>query len=371
MNCFILILFNVVFFVCNFYPKHIFEISSPLFVFSIALNIVFYIAFFCFLSIVFKRNKTPFSNNVFSPLETFSERLCIKPILMLLATQIIFDIVYIVLSQTIKQYCIYFADIFTLAQWIIIYCVFTKKQKNIFNNKKSIVITAIILFSLLIFSIYGDILINKSFVEYSNKYAADSSLLLTATKNLDFIFQLKNLVFDILIGVVLLLSHSLFLKEKSATEDKRIVKTIIRFLVCIFVAILLVLLKALIMPYNSLSGFDIKGDNTTLYEDRNDFYANTEILTVKRGKDIVFQTTKNEIYYNKNLVAEFLTVDGKSANSTEINGNQMMIIDCFEDKTINGVDVKIYKDIAVCYIKDGKPTVILCDGETDYNTVIH
>lgn len=366
MNYLILILFNISFFVCNLYPKHIFEIGSALSVVSIVLNIVFYIAFFLFLSVAFKRNKTPFS-----PLETFSENLCIKPILILIATQILFDISYIVLSQAIKQYSIYFADIFTFTQWIFIYFVFTRKQKNIFNNKKFFIISAVVLITLLIASMYGNILINKSFEECSNKYAYDTALLLTATKNLDFVFQLKNLIFDNLIGIVLLFSHSLLLKENSETEDKKIVKTLIRFFTCIFVAILLVFLKASIMPYNSLTGFNIKGDDTTVYEDKNDFYANTEILTIKRGKDMVFQTTKNKIYYNKELVIEFTTVDGMSATSTEINGNQMTIIDCFEDKTINGIEFKIYKNTAICYVEDGKPTVVLCEKVSDLNDIIH
>ncbi len=370
MNYLALILFNIVFFICNLYPKHIFEIGSALSVISIALNIVFYIAFFWFLSVVFKRNKTLFSSNTFSPLETFSEKLCIKPILILFATQIFFDIAYIVLSQTIKQNCIYFADIFTLAQWIIIYCVYTKKQKNIFSSKKSFVIIAIVLFVLLSISMYGNILINNFFIEYSNKYDPFSYLLLTATKNLDFVFQLKNLFFDTLIGILLLLSHSLLLKEKSETEDKKIAKTIIRFSVCVFVAMLLVFLKTLIMPNNSLTGYNVKGDNTSVYEDRNDFYANTEILTIKRGKDMVFQTTKNKIYYNKTLVKEFITVDGMNATSTEINGNQMTIIDCFEDKTINGVDIKVYKNMAVCYVKEGNPMVVICDTDIDLSNDI-
>ncbi len=370
MNYLALILFNIVFFICNLYPKHIFEIGSALSVVSIALNIVFYIAFFWFLSIVFKRNKTLFSNNTFSPLETFSEKLCIKPILTLFATQIFFDIAYIVLAQTIKQNCIYFADIFTLAQWIVIYCVYTRKQKNIFSSKKSFVIISIALIALLSTSMYGDILINKSFIECSDKYEPFSYLLLTATKNLDFVFQLKNLFFDTLIGIVLLFSHSLLLKEKSEIVDKRIVKTIIRFSVYVFVAILVVFLKILIVPYNSLTGYNIKGDNTTVYEYKNDFYANTEILTIKRGTDVVFQTTNNKIYYNKVLVKEFITVDGMSANSTKINGNQMTIIDCFEDKAINGVDAKIYKNMAVCYVKEGKPMVVLCDTEINSSDAI-
>lgn len=38
MSYLALILFNIVFFICNIYPKHIFEIGSALSVISIALN---------------------------------------------------------------------------------------------------------------------------------------------------------------------------------------------------------------------------------------------------------------------------------------------------------------------------------------------
>ncbi len=374
MNYFMLIFFNIVFFMCNQYPKHILEFNSWLSVAAVLLNTACYFVFFLALSIMFKRNKTPlFSKYIFSPLENVWQKLCIKEISVLFITQMVFDIAYILLSHKFEQYGNYFADAFTLAQWIIIYCVFTYKQKSLWGNKKIAAISALALGVLLMTSMYGNAVIDKAFLEYGDKYASLDQIMSTVKMNLAFIFQLKNLLLDCLIGVVLLIAHSLMSGSSDKKDDERernkISFAVFKIMTCVIFALLIFFVNYTLMPYNAITKTDVYGGIRPA-GNKAVFNASSRELTVERGGEAVFNAVRHTIIYSGKKLKSFTTLDGDAPNGFVIEGNSIVVLDPFEEKTINGFEIKIYHDMAACYIKDGKPVVVLFEDEAELYKMI-
>lgn len=365
INVISLVLFNTMFFVCNIFPKHIIEINSPLSVFPILFNLLFYLFFSVFLTISITTNKNFFSKYVFLSLGNFNKSFLIKRIVGVFLTQIISDIILILSTPILSEYAILMHDFLTIATWIIIYNICATKENNMFYKKKAYII--IILSVILVAVSY---LINFKIIEaYSftvDKYYVYSTQAKIRIGNLDFLFQLKNFMLDTFIGILLVISHNLLNKTNKDKEDRIVVKQIIRSFFLILIALLLMRIKYLLVPTNCLNDINIKGDKTESYTQTNRFIANTEVISVSRigynhTKNPVYSKTKNQLYYNGNIISEFYTDDNTSSFSYEIQGNKMTMHDAFQ-RIDNETETYLYKNYAICFLQDNKPIVVQADS---------
>ena len=125
-NCLLLFLLNIVYLLCNTYPKHIIEISNMYSVFSVIFNVLFYSILSLLIIISVDKNKMLFSSNIFSPVEKILRRFRIKKILFLIIYQIIIDIILMSMSTLLDKNVLYLIDFLTVVQWIGLYFISTK-----------------------------------------------------------------------------------------------------------------------------------------------------------------------------------------------------------------------------------------------------
>ena len=131
VNVLTLLLLNIVFFVCNIYPKHIIEINNPV---SIAFNLIYYILFALFLIISINKNKNIFSEYIFFSLEKNRWKPILIRILLICGIKISFDIIILFLPLVLNENTVYLSDIFTVLLWIAFYGICASKEENVFRK---------------------------------------------------------------------------------------------------------------------------------------------------------------------------------------------------------------------------------------------
>ena len=372
INGLILLLLNFSYFICNFYPKHLLEFNGVLSIVGVVLNLVFYFIFALFLIIVFNKNKNPFSENIFSPLETFWQKIKIKKIALIIAAKIVFDILKLSLSGVLGKNVLYFIDFSTIALWIIFYNICVTKESNIFLKKPLLtgfaLLTVFALSTVTNLSIIGE---NNLLSEKNNLF---SEYLNVETNNLDFIFQIKNFALDTLLGLIFIVAHSLLNKGTEKKHRSSWTVLITRIMILALSAFAIAFIKLLVFPYSSISGFGISTTENTSMVKTDSFSSNTKISYVSRvGADrtdqIVFSRTRDEIYYNGDLILTFMSNDNDGANSYKMNGNQIIIEDRFEKFNCENVDFYVYKNRVVCFLDGDKPMAVPfnCAENVSYN----
>ena len=298
INGLILLLLNFSYFICNFYPKHLLEFNGVLSIVGVVLNLVFYFIFALFLIIVFNKNKNPFSENIFSPLETFWQKIKIKKIALIIAAKIVFDILKISLSSVLGKNVLYFIDFSTIALWIIFYNICVTKESNIFLKKP--LLTGIALLTVFALSTVTNLSIIGEHNILLEKYNLFSEYLTVETNNLDFIFQIKNFALDTLLGLIFIVAHSLLNKGTEKKHRSSWTVLITRIMILALSAFAIAFIKLLVFPYSSISGFGISTTENTSMVKTDSFSSNTKISYVSRvGADrtdqIVFSRTRDEI----------------------------------------------------------------------------
>lgn len=135
-NVIVFILLNTLYYICNYFPKHIIEFSSWKSLFGIFLNFIFYILFFSIIIIIFKKDKTVFCQDLFNPSLSFKEKIEIKLLFKLLCIQIAIDFVYSFSTLYLTKYSGFVASFLTLIGWLAFYLVTTHKKHNLTASKK-------------------------------------------------------------------------------------------------------------------------------------------------------------------------------------------------------------------------------------------
>ena len=312
INGLTLVLLNFSYFICNFYPKHLLEFNGVLSIVGVLLNLVFYFIFALFLIVVFNKNKNPFSENIFSPLETFWQKIKINKIALVIASKLVFDILKLSLSGVLGKNALHFIDFSTIALWIIFYNICVTKESNVFLKKP--LLTGIALLTVFALSTVTNLSIIGEHNILSEKYNLFSEYLNVETNNLDFIFQIKNFALDTLLGLIFIVAHSLLNKETEKKHRSSRTVLITRIMILALSAFAIVFIKLLVFPYSTISGFGISTTENTSMVKTDSFSSNTKISYVSRvGADrtdqIVFSRTRDEIYYNGDLILTFMSND--------------------------------------------------------------
>lgn len=368
-NTIIIILLNIVYYICNYYPKHIIEFSSWKSLLGILLNFIFYILFFSIIIIVFKKDKTVFSSNLFNPFLSFKERFEIKLLFRLLSIQIVIDLVYSISSLYLTKYSGFIATVLTLIGWSAFYFVTTHKKHNLTDSKKHFVLTLAICSIFFVISIYFDYKILNSFNTDTARYQINSLVLQNTLTNLDYFLNLKNFIFDTIIGVALVILHFLSVNTESVNEDngtsgRKFVVFSIRVAVLIVLALILTCVRYLIFPYSALNTTEKLASTSKHYITDDSFYASSDCIKISRineynNEKAAFQKTTIKIYCNRTELCT-ISVDGfYKLYDSSISGNQMTMNDKFTEYEITGQQVFVLEDLAICYHENSIPKVVL------------
>ena len=369
INILCLVLLNTVYFTCNTFPKHIVEISSPLSALAVVFNLIFYMISALFLIVAVNKNKNFFSGDVFPQGEKFLRKIQFKKILLICAVQVLFDIIVFVLSMPLNDAALYIYDVATVLSWIVIYSICATKEQNILRRNKGFIV-AIVLVAVTALSFYGNYEILKELSLAMDRYQFGSAQLQGTIDNLDFMFSVKSFVLDTVVGLTLIVSHSLFNRTDKVKEELRASKQIIRSLTLIVLALLAIGAKTLIFPYSCIKGIDTRSSKTKSFSPSDSFAADTETTVITRVGDgfqaqKVFQKTNNKIFYNGIFVLEYVSNDAVSANSYSTNGNEIIIEGPFEKMTAGDVEFSLYKNEVICFLQNGKPTAVYFGNASD------
>lgn len=368
-NCLLLFLLNIVYLLCNTYPKHIVEISNMYSVFSVIFNLLFYSILSLLIIISVDKNKMLFSNNIFSPVEKVFRRFRIKKILFLIICQIIIDVVLMSMSMLFDENALYLFDFSTVVQWIVFYFVSAKRENNIFLKKSVVVIMLSILMLFAISSVLNFVII-KNYDAIFDKYSTTSGIFATSIKNLDFIFQIKNFLLDTAIGFLIFTIH--FLSNGIYRKKCKFSTKIIQVGTLIIFSFILICVKSILFPYSSFNGINISTSETKHNYPMDQFYASTQTIEISRKNidyknNVVFQVTKNRLFFNGQCIFEYVTNDNINANNYVKNGNVIVVNDCFEELDANGNVVLLYKDKVACYVYNNTPIVLYSEDKSNIN----
>ncbi len=376
-NVLVLIMLNVSFWVCNLYPKHIVEINGSFSVLAIVINLIFYLLFSLFLFFSIDKEKDLFSVDSFSPHEKFSKKIELKRILLICATQILFDIIVLSMTFILHENIVYLRDFVTVLMWVVIYIICATKEKNIFRNSKGYIV-ALVLVLLLLISSHYDFKLSKEYSLLVDKYSVEWVNFEQSINNLDFLFGIKNFLLDTITGSVLLISHVIFNKSdkkkaiqniqnkkqriKQKTQDQKI-KEAVRFFLVIVIIFVMVFVKTLVFPVSCIKGINIRTSKTHNISESEEFTANTKKTVIKRIDSNllerkVFEITNNKLFYKGKCILEYNSSDNLLANSFEMDGNQMIINDRFEKRVESGIEFYLYKSKVICFIHNDTPVAI-------------
>ena len=262
VNIFTLILFNLAFFICNLYPKHLFEWGGPLPAVAMLFNLVFYVFFALFLFTAFRKNKDLLSDGVFSPFKQGTWKGELPRCLGVVGVQLGLDLILLVLKPSLSEALLYVTDFLTVSAWVAFYFLCAPKEKNLFRTRKGLAVIGILLL-LLAGSFYGTYRNHAEFFALTEIYEPLSAVALQGARNAEFLFQWKNFLLDTACGALLLGVHG-FLNRSPL--KKRISVVLIRGFVLLLLAFLGISVKYWLFPQNCFAQFNRHGSHAVHYE---------------------------------------------------------------------------------------------------------
>lgn len=305
LNVVTLWMLGLLFWICNTYPRHILEMRGTGFLFAIVLNAVYHAAYFIFLNLAL--HDTHILSKAFADsFESLPKKLYLSKVIVLLIIQIAADAVRFELTVLAKNYSYLVLDILTVLNWLLIYFVVTGKKGNLFSRRKFGITIGFLLIILLATMLFVDGLWIKKHLDISAKYQLDSAFFQNSILNLDYQFGVKSFIFNSLIGTVLVLGHTCYLRsssEKASHSDWSTAHFLAKCFAMFFLFFTVIVIKMLAFPYGQFLLSSTSSEEGYSYVKDRGFMADTDIVSVYRGgehhtRKLVYCSTKDRIKYN-------------------------------------------------------------------------
>lgn len=373
------LLFQIIFWACNFYPRHLLEINGLYSILATLLNSIYYVLYFFFILMVFRKNTTLFSEKLFYSFEPLRKRFCFKQMGLLLMLQLVLDVANMLLDFVSDGYRYVFSDLITMVSWLVVYFIAAEKEHNIFRKRKTCVVAAVILAGMLIAACVVDIYNIFRIGYLSNKYLVDSDILQASLQNIAFKHTIVNLFLDTGVGLTLIILHMVQCGLISALDSRKedeeqskariICQSVSQILLLLVASIFMMWAKFLIYPCGCHYSTKAGSTSTILHVETKQFAMNmkdAKIIRIDKNWEEVtcYRRIKNIICFDNAAVASFNTIVEREPQAS-ISGNTIQLNDFSEEYDIGGTEVKIYKDFAICFVQEDTPVVILLD---DINT---
>lgn len=367
MNAISLILFNLVFIVCNYYPKHILEADSPYSIIAVIINLLFFFVFAVFLVIAFNENKYIYETEIFSGNGKFLERIKIKKILLIVGIQCVFDI----FALLFKEKSIFFSDVLTFALWLIFYFICVKEENNIFLKHKSGWIKAVLI-AIVIADLYLSFKFFSKYNAATEKYIAGSAILKSIKRNCIFEFEVKNFFFDSICGAVLMIFHKLL--NVSGYEEKKTSVSLsgARVMLLLIIAFVPTFFKTILFNYSCFSGINVQSSGNITYQN-NEFGDASEVIKIyRRGTDfskkLIFQIKKNNLLYNNYPIFNYSAIDELNLISETTEDGTLVMNYNLKEYDAEGTKYYLYKNDVICFRTKKEPAYIYSGKEKqDYS----
>ena len=355
INTITVLLFNIAFWICNYYPRHLLEFSEITSGLSVFVNLLYFVFFYYFVILAFKRNETLFSNRC------RDEKNPIKFLPLLLIIQLVFDGVNVALDSAGAKLNFNGIGIFTVVQWILIYFILTKDDENIFKNRKVLLITAVSIAVIIGLSVFFDFVIFK---EYSNaliKYEPQSEILNAIKTNAQFFHSIKLLVLDSATAILLLVMHGKSVSTKDGENVCNFTVCFSRVLILVVGVVIAGMLKTHFLPFGAITGS----------YNRNVSYSNDEHLEefARELRDFTLYrfTGEKTPCYSRHTVS--LSKGGGELLFLEMPVEENLYAHNIGDSTFQkfiakGIPAYIYNSQAICYYEGEEEIPRVADLKT-------
>lgn len=369
LNTLALILGNVLFWLCNYYPKHILEISFDQSIVSTIINFIYFVLFDFFLIIVFSKNKAPFAKNLFDKKESIVKRFELIKLCALILVQLAVDGIVWLIGEVATDWSYVIFDAVIVLQWFIIYIIVADKSVVVLGKHR---VCALLCIGLAVVLLGISVVIDRSWVAdttvFSLKYEAESPALLSIQTNLRFVWEVKALVLDTLIGLILIWVHLYAIKSEEPEEDRDILRGryIAAFIIrCVFLVVLCTILKTFkftVWQNASLQNENIHTRRIGL--ETWDFYnESTDYEVMRMGEDGM-----ENVYYEKHFYYIFWNQHTQQTSYKSIihwpydyfaDNGQLRNGYTKEEFQVSGVE-KAYLlfNQFICYYNNGVPCVV-------------
>lgn len=345
INCVLIIVMNLIYFVCNRFPKHIIEFSGPNNVFATIVNLLYFIIYFMVLIIAFSKSKTIFSEFVFSPFEKFAKRFEILRLAGLIVLQIAIDLIaFYLTSFDIMQ--LYILDTITFVQWILIYLICANKETNFFKKLIPSLLTSLAIILIFAASMLLNDLIVHTYPSEIGKYSSDANLS-NAQINREFLFEIKSLLLDTLLGISLIVSH--FLVNKEIKQKEGAIAIFSRIVVIFVIAFPMLSFKYLLLPYQCIKNTTVYSPNMVNSDSPANFYAWGKDYTATR----LDEKSEPKAYYN---LTKHKIVHRQKEIKSFFSGNDNLKFKAF---LTDNISYDLYGNEAICYLDNSEARVVL------------
>lgn len=373
-NFFTLILLNVTFWKCSSYPRHILDYINiggrwmPDEVLALLLNLFYHTIYFFCLLVFFNRGKSVFSLGIFKKDGPWYIRFPFGRLIALLAIQIVFDCVagywgdYLPLVSR---------DVCTVLWWGLVYCVLVGKGNSFFKNKKLLLATVAV-FAVVLgvkIGISTEALANCKAIE--SKLEADSPYLMQFGLNTVFIQSIWDLLFDTLLGGVLLYAHGrclpysidkadVYKSSAAYARTREGTITVIRFIALCGVAMAMCFCKLLFCPDNYQRIVEVGAGAHTRYTMDGSFYeGNDQQWTVYRmdgrySKDKVLDVVFADLYRDQKKVSSLHWWE----SDPMFQKYPPVFPHDITEHTVGNTTVYVYYSASVSFMEDGKPRTV-------------
>lgn len=367
LNVLTLILGNVLFWLCNVYPRHILEISSARSIVATFINFIYFVLFDLFLVIVFSKNKAPFAKNIFDKNVPVVKRFEIIRLLLLLFIQMIADIIALLIGKMAMEWKYIILDIVIVLQWFVIYIIIADKPIVFWKRPILLLICLVSVTALLGFSIYVDEKWLADTALFFTKYEVGSPILLSIQTNLQFAWEVKALVLDTLIGLIMIWLHLCNMKKEEPEENsdilrgRRVATLLIRGSVLINVFVVMVIFKFTVWPDNSLQRSNTHSRSVGFKE--RDFYNRvTDYELIRMGEDdtenIYYETHSYYIFWEQCTKQLFFTSDAHWPYDYFSENGQIRNGYTRERFLIGEKEAYLLFNQVICFYEESKPQAI-------------
>lgn len=349
-NSVALVLFNIVFWISNYYPRHIIERSSraPM---AITINAVLFLIQFILLFIFFDKDVELFE------MKSSKKRICFRSVilkfLLLFSVQLLFEclISYLEVNYGINTYVV--RNLLILAVWIIDYLILTcsSGHKTNFRKTQRIIVICVIIMSVI--CIFADSIMVADFKKCCAKYTENSYRLNAIQTNYEFLHSIVTFFFDSFIACALVVFHASRIERFDVDSDK--ISNGCRFTARIWIMILvsvgLLAIKATVFPPSFSKSVDASIVTSYSYVEDQTFDNHLFEPKFYRFDD----NLEPKLYYGFSRVT--ILCDNKRLKS--FSTPFVDVAEGFTKYDVDGRNVSVYGNSAICYIENDVPHVVL------------
>lgn len=340
INVITILLLNVVFWVCNDYPRHLLEFGELTSGLSIFVNLLYFTFFYYFVILAFNQNETLFSNRF------WDEKTAIKFLPLLLIIQLVFDGANIALDNAGAKLNFIGTGVLTVVQWIVIYFILTIGNENIFKNRKALLITAVSLAIVISLSVFFDFVIFKEYIGALMKYEPQSPILKAIKTNAQFFDSIKLLVLDSVTAILLFVMHSKSVSTTNEEDGCSFSVCFARVFVLVIGVLIAGVLKSHFLPFGAIIGSHTHNGSRPNEEHLDEFARELHDFTLYRFRG------EQTPCYSKHTVS--LSKGDGELLSLKMPVKENLYIHVIGDNTFEKFIVKdtpayIYNNLAICY----------------------